>query len=405
MQVLDYVFTLALLLGSVGIYLKRKTFQRFSAWHIATLYISMLLLANLILNALTSPFLLLPLAPLAALFLSWRLEKASALNGFFLNLTLAGFSIALLYLGIETPYYFVAPFFYLILILLGAGLTFGFAGLLFFLFLNARLVWKRERRSLANMLTLILGLSLLTFELFKHLTDLDQLHWLVQGLATAADGLLAYYFFLFINFLTASILYNLHRPAFNQDYIVTLGAGLIKGRKVSPLLSRRIQAAMAFAQKQEGLTGKYPTLIVSGGQGPDEQVSEAFAMAEAAIQMGCPPERVLLEEQSTTTFENFTCTKALLQTLSPEGRSPDTGRPRIAFATNNYHLLRAGIFAKKAGLAATGIGAKTAGYYLPNGFLREFAAHTLMGKKVHYLLSALILLGALIFAYLETKLL
>ncbi len=59
-----------------------------------------------------------------------------------------------------------------------------------------------------------------------------------------------------------------------------------------------------------------------------------------------------------------------------------TGGPyRAIFTSNNYHIFRAGLYAKQAGLKADGIGAKTAFYYLPNAFLREYIAILVLHKK------------------------
>jgi uncharacterized SAM-binding protein YcdF (DUF218 family) len=44
------------------------------------------------------------------------------------------------------------------------------------------------------------------------------------------------------------------------------------------------------------------------------------------------------------------------------------------FTSNNYHIFRAGMYAEDVGLKIDGIGSKTARYYLPNAFLREFIA-------------------------------
>lgn len=61
-----------------------------------------------------------------------------------------------------------------------------------------------------------------------------------------------------------------------------------------------------------------------------------------------------------------------------------------SFFTNNYHLLRAGIYARQAGLAANGVGAHTRFYYLPNAMIREFGALVVMNKKRHLIMIGLI---------------
>ena len=74
-----------------------------------------------------------------------------------------------------------------------------------------------------------------------------------------------------LNFLTVSFLYQFNRPRYNQDFIVVLGAGLINGETVSPLLAKRINKAIAFYRAQSRATLNPPILLMSGGQGADEK--------------------------------------------------------------------------------------------------------------------------------------
>ncbi|WP_406715568.1 hypothetical protein QEU96_05925 [Trueperella pyogenes] len=48
--------------------------------------------------------------------------------------------------------------------------------------------------------------------------------------------------------------------------------------------------------------------------------------------------------------------------------------PRFLFVTNNYHVLRTSFYARKLGLLGEGLGAKTARYYIPTAFMREYVA-------------------------------
>ncbi len=61
------------------------------------------------------------------------------------------------------------------------------------------------------------------------------------------------------------------------------------------------------------------------------------------------------------------------------------------FTTNNFHLFRAGIYARLAGLNSQGIGSKTAFYYWPNAMIREYVAIVVMERKRHMKLIAPIL--------------
>ncbi|BDP77874.1 hypothetical protein EfmAA242_21020 [Enterococcus faecium] len=57
------------------------------------------------------------------------------------------------------------------------------------------------------------------------------------------------------------------------------------------------------------------------------------------------------------------------------------GPYRAIFSSNNYHIFIQSVNQIDAFAGANGIGAKTAFYYLPNAFLREYIAILMMNKK------------------------
>lgn len=96
-------------------------------------------------------------------------------------------------------------------------------------------------------------------------------------------SLITIYFFIHLsNFLSAYFLYQFNRPRRNQDFIIVLGSGLIND-KVPPLLASRINKAIDFYWKQATVNTP-PTIIFSGGQGPDEGLPEAEAMQNYAVE-------------------------------------------------------------------------------------------------------------------------
>ncbi len=172
---------------------------------------------------------------------------------------------------------------------------------------------------------------------------------------------LLYLFVVFLNFLSISVIYQFNHPRYNQDFIIVLGAGLLNGTTVSPLLAKRINTAISFYESQFKAKKTAPRLLMSGGQGSDEQLPEAVAMKEYAIAQGVPEGEILVETNSTTTYENMKFSKEIMDSLKPNGY-------KAIFASNNYHIFRAGLYADQAQLKADGIGAPTAFYYLPNAF-------------------------------------
>ena len=141
------------------------------------------------------------------------------------------------------------------------------------------------------------------------------------------------------------------------DYVVVLGAQW-KPSGPSYLLRKRLDVAAMYL-----LDNPETKVIVSGGQGPDEPVSEAQGMSEYLMQAGVEEERILLEDKSTNTCQNLTYSGELL----------DKGKDRVVLVTNNFHMFRALQIAKKQGY--THLEGLSAGCYpaiLPNNLFREF---------------------------------
>uniref|UniRef100_UPI0025F8263F YdcF family protein n=1 Tax=uncultured Clostridium sp. TaxID=59620 RepID=UPI0025F8263F len=87
----------------------------------------------------------------------------------------------------------------------------------------------------------------------------------------------------------------------DSQYILVLGAGLKDGYNPSATLRYRLNAAIDCVETY-GNTG---IIVVSGGQGADEKISEAEAMKKYLIDYGVPENRILVEDKSRTTDENF----------------------------------------------------------------------------------------------------
>ncbi len=256
------------------------------------------------------------------------------------------------------------------------------------LFLNARTLMRKEGRRFANSLTLLLGIAIVAY-FFIGLFNLSGRFSLEFQPFFAAASLIIMYFLLHAaNFLSAYFLYQFNRPRLNQDFIIVLGSGLIND-KVPPLLANRINKAIDFFHRQAKVTTP-PIIIFSGGQGPNEGLSEAEAMQSYALEKGIPLEHTLQENKSVNTYENMLFSKHLMDSLKPNEKY------KSIFTTNNFHLFRAGLYAKQAGLNSQGIGAKTAFYYWPNAMIREYVAIVVMGKKRHmFVITTVFILAAL----------
>lgn len=124
-------------------------------------------------------------------------------------------------------------------------------------------------------------------------------------------------------------------PQKNLDYIIVLGAQ-IRGTVISGTLKRRLDKALAYLQKNEETI-----CIVTGGQGKGEAVSEAKAMADYLTGCGIAEERILLENQSTSTYENLANSFELVEIEAST---------RVGIVTNNFHMYRAMKYAKLIGI-------------------------------------------------------
>jgi len=152
------------------------------------------------------------------------------------------------------------------------------------------------------------------------------------------------------------------QPEADCPYIVVLGAK-VNGTSPSLSLADRIRAAEAYLNAHPDTIA-----ILSGGQGADEGISEAQCMFNELTARGIDPSRLWLEEKSTSTQENLRFTMALIEEKT--GSRPDS----IGLISSEYHLFRAGIFAKDCGVTAIGIPAQTGWFSIKlNYFMREVA--------------------------------
>lgn len=141
------------------------------------------------------------------------------------------------------------------------------------------------------------------------------------------------------------------------DVLVVLGAQW-KDTGPSEVLRRRLDEAIDYLEQNPGTK-----VIVSGGQGENEAISEAVGMQGYLIQAGVDPERILVEDESANTYENLVYSGELL----------DKENDRVVIVTNNFHVFRALSIAKKQGYAhAEGLAADSVLGMGPNNLLREF---------------------------------
>lgn len=142
------------------------------------------------------------------------------------------------------------------------------------------------------------------------------------------------------------------------DAVIILGCR-VKGDKPSLALIERCKAGASYLSRH-----KSTIAILSGGQGDDELISEAECMKNLLIQFGIDNDRIILENKSTSTAENLTFSKKILDKLDKS--------ISVAIVSSDYHLYRASMIAKDAGLdKITLIPSRTIWYCKPTFFTRE----------------------------------
>lgn len=220
---------------------------------------------------------------------------------------------------------------------------------------------RREGISFKNALALLFPLVVWAlFAVFLELVGSPALAASSTGwLACLAD---CYIVFTFFSLMVYSWFYRIIPKRGTIDYIIVLGAGLVDGRVPTPLLAARLDKARAVWNAADGKA----TFIVSGGQGGDEQVSEAHAMAGYLREQGIPADQIIEEDQSCNTLQNMRYSKQIVDAHDDWKRG--------VFVTNDFHVFRAATYARQVSLRADGVGCRTARWYWPSAFVREYAA-------------------------------
>ncbi|MFB9907976.1 YdcF family protein [Allokutzneria oryzae] len=287
-------------------------------------------------------------------------------NGVYLVISLGFFGIgALMALGLAWPKVGAA-----LVILLFAGSPLLVVGLAVFLVLNGITMLRKEGRRLANLLSLLLGIGIFAFLLLMSVAQ-GSGNVVFQVAMGSVASVLFYISFVFACFLLYSIFYGRIGHRRDLDFVIVLGAGLIRGRVSALLRGRLDRARVVYDSLVAG--GREPMIITSGGLGVHEERSEARAMADYLVEKGVPEDRILLEEESRTTLQNLRFSREIMV-----ARKPDY---RCVVVTSNYHVLRAALLTRRAGLNGQVVGSRTARYFWPSAILREFVA-ILVDNKV-----------------------
>lgn len=256
-------------------------------------------------------------------------------------------------------------------------------------FIEGIKVIRKEGLKVTNLLSLIFAVLLCAYLAIWPQVGTWMKNTLGMMIYEIVSFSVVYSFALMSAYVFSAIFNLIHlRKNRNADYIVILGAGII-GTNVTPLLAARIEKGMELLNANPDAL-----LIMSGGQGPGEDIPEGEAMASYAIEKGIVAEKIIKETKSVSTQENLRFSRQLMEKENP----------RIIVVTTAYHVFRALLHARQQGMKCVGYGSKTKWYFTLNALLREFAAYLQMTWKKHAcVISAVaviqIVINATIFIY------
>lgn len=199
------------------------------------------------------------------------------------------------------------------------------------LMLNAAVMVFTSNLNIGIIAEFVLGAAVATYGIFND-KFIAKIPRVLKGVFWAGVGVVAVGVTLLLGYgVTDNI-------SGNEDAVVVLGSG-IRGELLTVGLKNRLDRAVEIYSDNPDVT-----IIVSGGQGPQEDITEALAMERYLLRCGIDSGKIIKEEKATSTYENFVYSKQILDGLF--GDEYD-----VAFVTNEYHIYRAGSLAKIAGLA------------------------------------------------------
>lgn len=323
-------------------------------------------------------------------------------------------------MALTSAYLMVQPYFYQWLSWFGPEVGSWYAvGLLLLAMLivvgvSIFLIWSgivllaREGVSISHSLSLGLGLAIVVYIVAIIWAAAQGESQLATYLLMLIGPILAFGFTLF-SYLLYSGLYGFWAKHWAKpgEVVVVLGSGII-GERVTPLLARRLDLGIEMYDKSLRVWPA-PVMVVSGGKGSDEQISEAEAMSRYVLTVTPPdqwnllgdtvvgsanapavpslPARVVdsrrplkspvhqmvLEDRSVSTEQNLAFTKAIVAERQLRG-------PWMV-VTSDFHGFRAAMLLSKQGTPGNAVGARSARYFWPSAKLREFVAILAANRK------------------------
>ena len=245
---------------------------------------------------------------------------------------------------------------------------------------------KREGFRLSNLLGIIfsvINIILILLEQKIYLITSGLIYSNIQIIIKyfidiSLNTIISYWYCLALATLYCNIMAAGHKPNYDKDFVIILGAQIRKDGSLTPLLKSRVDKAIEFAKKQKSENKKNIIYIPSGGQGSDEVISESEAIKNYLLKNDIEEKNIIMKNKSTNTLQNMIFSKKIIDDINSDGK--------ILFSTTNYHVFRSGVIANNAGIDCEGIGSPTKWYFYSNALIREFVANLFSQKKQHFVI-------------------
>lgn len=199
--------------------------------------------------------------------------------------------------------------------------------------------------------------------------------------------LLIYFAFIWVSLVFSHLVLCYNPKDDAPEYVLVLGQSLTHNKMTRNLVRRLTKGLEIYHRFNE-----QPLIVVSGGRTGLSELSEAQAMADYLMSKGLSDQEVMIEDQSQDTATNMLYSKRLIHYRNRE----ETG----VFVTSDYHLVRASLYAQRAGLRAVGIGIATDDLYTLEDYLRHFfkewVAILYVNRFIHLAVIGLAVIGSLI---------
>lgn len=151
------------------------------------------------------------------------------------------------------------------------------------------------------------------------------------------------------------------RDTTNLDYVIVLGTR-VKETGISKSLKKRLDKSLQYLDENPSTI-----LVLSGGQGEDEPISEAAAMRDYLVFNGVKEEQLILETRSFSTVENIAYSRVAIEEDQAKKKEKRQDNPiymepgtfeevpdkpvKIGVLTSDFHVFRAQQIAKKWGIS------------------------------------------------------